>query len=47
MELGAVVDYIAEWNEIHKAELAPSGSGGSQEEERRWATQADWDALLG
>lgn len=45
MELGQIVDYCIEYNEIH----APEKGEGSKEkkETRRAATQADWDALLG
>lgn len=42
MEVGQIVDYVLEWNEIHDPERnAGNGAGG------REATQADWDAFWG
>lgn len=43
MEIGQVVDYCLEWNDVRKI------GGGKKEKspERRKATQADWDAFLG
>ena len=42
MEIGQIVDFVIEWNEIHDSEQkAGKGTGG------REATQADWDAFWG
>lgn len=43
MELGQVIDFIIEYNEVHEV-------GDKKEKKkptRRKATQADWDAFLG
>ena len=42
MSIGNVVDYVIEYNEIHDvdAEAKPK-------EEKREATQADWDMFFG
>ena len=45
MELGQLVDYIIEWNNVHCEE-----TGGEKEkpkETKRKATQADWNAFFG
>lgn len=44
MEIGQVVDYVAEFNRMHNAGGA---AGGNNTPTRRRATQADWDALMG
>lgn len=46
MELGQLVDYVIEWNNIHEEEDEGSGSGQKRANKRK-ATQADWDAFLG
>ena len=47
MTIGEVVDYVYEYNEIHKAE--GDGKSGSERrgDTRRKATQADWDQFWG
>lgn len=45
MEIGQIVDYVEEYNRMHD-----NSSGKKKEKEedtRRVATQADWDAFLG
>ena len=41
MEIGQIVDFVLEWNDIHDPEKAGQSAGG------RDATQADWDAFWG
>lgn len=49
MTVGQIVDFCAEWNEIHGHDEEASGSDGNGEEEviERKATQADWNELMG
>ena len=48
MELGQIVDYCIEWNKIHEEQENNSSDNEQAEQEtRRKATQADWDALFG
>lgn len=48
MELGQLVDYCIEWNNIHEEqEESESGNKKSEQGTKRKATQADWDALFG
>lgn len=45
MELGQAIDYVIEYNELHKL-----NTGQKTKDERpavRKATQADWDAFWG
>ena len=47
LELGQVVDYVIEYNDLHNHS---SGTGSKTKTERptvRKATQADWDAFWG
>lgn len=44
MEIGQIVDFIIEYNEIHDL---GKGSEAPKKPKRRKATQADWDALCG
>lgn len=44
MEIGQVVDFVEEYNNIHKVEYEPDDQ---QKETRRKASQADWNWLLG
>jgi len=51
MEIGQIIDYVEEYNRMHKLSDR-SGSGRNKQKEkepdtRRAATQADWDAFLG
>jgi hypothetical protein len=46
MELGQIVDYVVEWNEVHSDET-DGDSKKKPKETKRKATQADWDAFLG
>ena len=46
MELGHLIDYVIEYNQIHQME----DSETDKKEDKgttRMATQADWDALCG
>lgn len=45
MELGQLVDYVVEWNNIHSEEV--EGGGNKKKDTKRKATQADWDAFFG
>lgn len=48
MELGQVIDYVYEYNDLHG--YSKKQSGGKEEKEEpqiRKATQADWDAFWG
>ena len=50
MELGQLVDYCIEWNNIHEEQEEGDSSPGNKKSEqgtKRKATQADWDALFG
>lgn len=49
MELGQVIDYIMEYNEIHDDKKSGGGKNAPAKEEpkRRAATQADIDAFWG
>lgn len=48
MELGQIVDYVVEWNNIHSDETdGDSDSKKKPKDTKRKATQADWDAFLG
>lgn len=44
MDLGHVVDYIIEYNEMHDPDRAEKER---KRVKRRKATQADWDAFFG
>lgn len=48
MEIGQIVDYVIEWNNVHSEE---TGGEGKQEKKKdvhvRDATKADWDAFFG
>ena len=43
MELGQVIDYIIEYNEVHEVQSQTEQT--VQKPTRRKATQADWDAF--
>lgn len=45
MELGHVVDYCIEWNQLNEPE-DPSDSKKKKTNKRK-ANQSDWDAFLG
>ena len=49
MELGQVVDYCVEWNNVHEEQEVDSSTSNKKSEQgtKRKATQADWDALFG
>jgi len=48
MEIGQAIDYVVEYNELHKIGKSDKGKGKEKEEPiRRQATQADWDAFWG
>lgn len=52
MEIGQIIDYVEEYNRMHKLnERSGSGKNKNKKEKepdtRREATQADWDAFLG
>lgn len=50
MELGQVVDFVLEYNELHNVESRSDGSVKEKEKKeptKRKATQADWDAFWG
>lgn len=51
MELGQLVDYVIEYNELHDLGSADPGKTGKAEKntppKKRKATQADWDAFWG
>ena len=47
MELGQLVDYVVEWNNIHEEEGEAGSGSGKEKVNKRKATQADWDAFLG
>jgi len=49
MELGQLVDYVIEWNNVHYEETGGDGSAkqGKENETKRKATQSDWDAFFG
>ena len=46
MELGQLVDYVIEWNNMHSEEIDGGGKKKANDT-RRKATQADWDAFFG
>lgn len=46
MELGQLVDYVIEWNNIHSEEVE-GGEKPKEKDTKRKATQADWDAFFG
>ena len=45
MEIGQVVDFVEEYNRMHKEETEGATDGASHKPVRREATQADWDAF--
>lgn len=48
MELGAIVDFCIEYNEMHKSKDSGSENENNNAKPKvRKATQADWDALAG
>lgn len=48
MELGQLVDYVIEWNNVHSEEGEGGGAKPKKEKDtKRKATQADWDAFFG
>lgn len=49
MELGQLVDFVLEYNELHKVETKDGAAKEKKKEEptKRKATQADWDAFWG
>lgn len=48
MELGHIVDYCIEWNELNEPEDEKGKKNKNKaSRNKRKATQADWDALLG
>lgn len=42
MEIGQIVDYCIQWNEVHD-----QGDGKKKQTKKRKANQGDWDSLLG
>lgn len=48
MEIGAIVDFCIEYNEMHDHKGSGSENNNANDKPRvRKATQADWDALAG
>lgn len=47
MTIGEVVDYVYEYNEIHRDESGGKSAEKGGEDTRRKATQADWDQFWG
>lgn len=51
MEIGQVIDFVEEYNRMHKLNTKSSGKNKNKKEKEpdtvRAATQADWDAFLG
>lgn len=51
MEIGQVIDFVEEYNRMHKLNTKSSGKNKNKKEKEpdtvRVATQADWDAFLG
>ena len=46
MELGQLVDYVVEWNNVHSEEVEGYDNKKTKDTKRK-ATQADWDAFFG
>lgn len=47
MELGQLVDYVVEWNNVHSEEIDDGTKHKKKKTKTREATQADWDAFFG
>ena len=51
MEIGQVIDFVEEYNRMHKLNARSSGKNKNKKEKepdtKIVATQADWDAFLG
>lgn len=48
MEIGQIVDYVIEWNNVHSDEVDSDENKKKKKESHvREATQADWDAFFG
>ncbi len=50
MEIGQIVDYVIEWNNVHSEEIGSDGNTETEKEKNvhvREATKADWDAFFG
>ena len=51
VEIGQVIDFVEEYNRMHKLNTKSSGKNKNKKEKEpdtvRVATQADWDAFLG
>lgn len=51
MEIGQVIDFVEEYNRMHKLNTKGSGKNKNKKEKEpdtvRVATQADWDVFLG
>ena len=47
MELGQVIDFVYDYNDLHKLGTGRSKANTKEEPQIRTATQADWDAFWG
>ena len=48
MEVGQIVDYVIEWNNVHSEEMDEGQNTKKKKDVHvREATQADWDAFFG
>lgn len=47
MEIGQIVDYVIEWNNVHSEETGGENTEKEKNVHVREATKADWNAFFG